>query len=66
MTADKGALSVWFDEIVESRAGNGIILDLDADIGVVGFEMPVRQRFPDADLSWVEVAVNRNSLKGAG
>lgn len=59
--------SVWFDEIVESKAGYGIILDLDADIGVVGFEMPdVRQRFPDADLSRVEVAVNRNSLKGAG
>ena len=63
MTMDKeaDALYIWFDEtkIVESEeVSNGIILDFDASGRVVGFEMLcVRQRFPDADLSRVDVQV---------
>lgn len=63
MTVDKeaDALYIRFDEakIVESEeVGDGIILDFDATGRVVGFEMlGVRQRFPDADLSRVDVEV---------
>ena len=63
MTVDKeaDALYIRFDEakIVESEeVSDGIILDFDADGRVVGFEMlGVRQRFPTADLSRVEVKV---------
>ena len=53
------ALYIRFDEakIVESEeVSDGIILDLDASGRVVGFEMlDVRRRFPDADLSRVDV-----------
>ena len=61
MTMDKeaDALYIRFDEakIVESEeVSDGIILDFDASGRVVGFEMlHVRQRFPDADLSRVDV-----------
>jgi len=53
------ALYIRFDEakIVESEeVSDGIILDFDASGRVVGFEMlDVQQRFPDADLSRVDV-----------
>jgi uncharacterized protein YuzE len=61
MTIDKeaDALYIRFDEakIVESEeVSDGIILDFDASGRVVGFEMLyVRERFPDVDLSRVEV-----------
>jgi uncharacterized protein YuzE len=61
MTWDKeaDALYIRFDEakIVESEeVSDGIILDFDASGRVVGFEMlDVRQRFPSADLSRVDV-----------
>ena len=61
MTMDKeaDALYIRFDEakIVESEeVSDGIILDFDASGRVVGFEMLyVRQRFPDADLSRIDV-----------
>ena len=59
MTIDKDALYIRFDKakIVESEeVSDGIILDFDASGRVVGFEMLyVRERFPDADLSRVEV-----------
>jgi len=61
MTMDKeaDALYIRFDEakIVESdEVSDGIILDFDASGRVVGFEMlDVRRRFPDADLSRVDV-----------
>jgi uncharacterized protein YuzE len=61
MTVDKeaDALYIRFDEakIVESEeVSDGIILDFDADGRVVGFEMlGVRQRFPAADLTRVDV-----------
>ena len=61
MTMDKeaDALYIRFDEakIVESEeVSDGIILDFDASGRVVGFEMlHVRQRFPNADLSHVDV-----------
>ena len=55
------ALYIRFDEasIVESEeVSPGIVLDFDANGRVVGFEMlGVRQRFPSADLSRVEVEV---------
>jgi uncharacterized protein YuzE len=63
MTWDKeaDALYIRFDEakIVESEeVSDGIILDFDASGRVVGFEMlDVRQRFPNADLSRVEVGL---------
>ena len=63
MTFDKeaDALYIRFDEakIVESEeVSDGIVLDFDATGRVVGFEMlGVRQRFPDADLSRVDVDV---------
>jgi uncharacterized protein YuzE len=57
MTVD--ALYIRFGEakIVESEeVSDGIILDLDASDRIVGFEMLyLRQRFPDADLSRVDV-----------
>ena len=56
---ESDALYIRFDEakIVESEeVSDGIILDFDASGRVVGFEMlDVRRRFPDADLSRVEV-----------
>ena len=61
MTIDQeaDALYIRFDEakIVESEeVSDGIILDFDANGRVVGLEMLyVRERFPDADLSRVEV-----------
>jgi uncharacterized protein YuzE len=61
MTVDQeaDALYIRFGEakIVESEeVSDGIILDLDASGRVVGFEMlDVRRRFPDADLSRVDV-----------
>ena len=61
MTVDKeaDALYIRFDEakIVESEeVSDGIILDFDAQGRVVGLEMLyVRERFPNADLSYVEV-----------
>ena len=61
MTWDKeaDALYIRFDDakIVESEeVSDGIILDFDASGRVVGLEMlDVRQRFPDADLSRVDV-----------
>ena len=61
MTVDKeaDALYIRFDEakIVESEeVSDGIILDFDANGRVVGLEMLyVRERFPDTDLSHVEV-----------
>jgi uncharacterized protein YuzE len=61
MTWDKeeDALYIRFDEakIAESEeVSDGIILDFDASGRVVGFEMlDVRQQFPNADLSRVEV-----------
>ena len=63
MTFDKeaDALYIRFDEakIVESEeVSDGIVLDFDATGRVVGFEMlGVRQRFPDADLSRIDVEV---------
>jgi uncharacterized protein YuzE len=63
MTVDKeaDALYIRFDEakIVESEeVSDGIILDFDAAGRVVGFEMlGVRQRFPTADLTRVDVEV---------
>ena len=55
------ALYIRFDEtpIVEwEEVSPGIVLDFDANGRVVGFEMlGVRQRFPSADLSRVEVEV---------
>ena len=61
MTWDKKADAVYirFDEakIVESEeVSEGIILDFDASGRVVGLEMlDVRERFPDADLSRINV-----------
>ena len=61
MTWDKeaDALYIRFDEakIAESEeVSEGIILDFDATGRVVGFEMlDVLQRFPNADLSRVDV-----------
>ena len=61
MTWDKeaDALYIRFDEakIVESEeVSDGIILDFDAGGRVVGLEMlDVQRRFPDADLSRVDV-----------
>ena len=61
MTIDKeaDALYIRFDEakIVESEeVSDGVILDFDGSGRVVGFEMLyVRERFPDVDLSRVEV-----------
>jgi uncharacterized protein YuzE len=63
MTFDKeaDALYIRFDEakIVESEeVSDGIVLDFDATGRVVGFEMlGVRQRFPDADLSRIDIEV---------
>ena len=63
MTMDKeaDALYIRLDgaKIVESEeVSDRIILDFDASGRVVGFEMLcVRQRFPDADLSRVDVQV---------
>lgn len=62
MTVDEeaDALYIRFDEatIIESEeVSPGIILDFDSDGRVVGFEMlSVRKRFPNADLSQMEVA----------
>ncbi|HEY1795987.1 MAG TPA: DUF2283 domain-containing protein [Stellaceae bacterium] len=54
------ALYIRFDDatIIESEeVSPGIVLDFDADGRVVGFEMlSVRKRFPNADLSQMEVA----------
>jgi uncharacterized protein YuzE len=51
--------SIRFDEaeIVESEeVSDGVILDFDANGRVVGLELLyVQERFPDADLSRVEV-----------
>jgi uncharacterized protein YuzE len=61
MTWDKeaDALYIRFDEakIVESEeVSDGIILDFDASGRMVGSEMlDVRRRFPNADLSRVDV-----------
>lgn len=61
MTWDKkaDALYIRFDEakIIESEeVSDGIILDFDASGRIVGFEMLyLRERYPDADLSRVEV-----------
>ena len=61
MTWDKeaDALYIRFDEakIVESEeVSDGIILDFDASGRVVGLEMlDVGRRFPDADLSRVDI-----------
>ncbi|MGH7046538.1 MAG: DUF2283 domain-containing protein [Stellaceae bacterium] len=61
MTVDEeaDALYIRFDEakIVESEeVSDGIILDFDATGRVVGLEMLyVRERFPNADLSRVQV-----------
>ena len=61
MTWDKeaDALYIRFDEakIVESEeVSDGIILDFNANGRIVGFEMLyVRERFPNADLSRVDV-----------
>jgi uncharacterized protein YuzE len=61
MTIDKeaDALYIRFDEakIVESEeVSDGIVLDFDANGRVVGLEMLyVRERFPNTDLSHVEV-----------
>ena len=61
MTIDQeaDALYIRFDEakIVESEeVSDGIILDFDANGRVVGLEMLyVRERFPNTDLSHVEV-----------
>jgi uncharacterized protein YuzE len=61
MTVDTeaDALYIRFGEakIVESEeVSDGIILDFDASGRVVGFEMlDVRRRFPEADLSRVDV-----------
>ena len=61
MDREADALYIRFDEakIVESEeVSDGIVLDYDANGRVVGFEMLyVRQRFPDADLSRVDVEV---------
>ncbi len=61
MDNEADALYIRFDEtkIVESEeVSDGIILDFDSDGRVVGFEMlNVRQRFPNADLSRVDVEV---------
>jgi uncharacterized protein YuzE len=61
MTVDQEADALYIQlgeaKIVESEeVSDGIILDLDAGGRVVGFEMLyLRQRFPDADLSRVDV-----------
>lgn len=59
MDKEADALYIRFDEakIVESEeVSDGIILDFDASGRVVRFEMlDVRRRFPDADLSRVDV-----------
>ena len=59
MDNEADALYIRFDEakIVESEeVSDGIILDFGSDGRVVGFEMLyVRQRFPNADLSRVDV-----------
>ena len=61
MTMDKeaDALYIRFDEaeIVESEeVSDGVILDFDANGRVVGLELLyVQERFPDADLSRVQV-----------
>ena len=59
MDKDADAPYIRFDEakIVESEeVSDGIILDFDANSRVVRFEMLyVRQRFPDADLSRVDL-----------
>ncbi len=61
MTWDKeaDALYIRFDDakIVESEeVSDGLILDFDASGRVVGFEMlDVRHRFPNADLSQIDV-----------
>lgn len=61
MDNEADALYIRFDEtkIVElEEVSDGIILDFDSDGRVVGFEMlNVRQRFPNADLSRVDVEV---------
>ena len=55
------ALYIRFDDakIVESEeVSDGIILDFDANGRVVGFEMlGVRQRFPAADLTRMDVEI---------
>ena len=55
------ALYIRFDEakIVESEeVSDGIILDFDASGRVVGFEMlGVKQRFPSADLTRMDVEI---------
>ena len=61
MTMDKeaDALYIRFDEakIVESEeVSDGVILDFDASGRVVGLEMLyVRERFPNADLSRIDL-----------
>jgi uncharacterized protein YuzE len=61
MDNEADALYIRFDEakIVESEeVSDGIILDFDSDGRVVGFEMLyVRQRFPNADLSQIDVKI---------
>ena len=63
VTVDKeaDALYIRFDEakIVESEeVSDGIILDFDASGRMVGFEMLyVSERFPNADLSRVDVEI---------
>ena len=65
MTIDQeaDALYIRFDEakIVESEeVSDGIILDFDATGLVVGLEMLyVRERFPNTDLSHVEVEMRQ-------
>lgn len=59
MDHEADALYIRFDDakIVESEeVSDGIILDFDASGRVVGFEMLyVRERFPNTDLSRVDV-----------
>ncbi len=59
MDTEADALYIRFDDakIVESEeVSDGIILDFDASGRVVGFEMLyVRERFPNTDLSRVDV-----------
>jgi uncharacterized protein YuzE len=59
MDKEADALYIRFDEaeIVESEeVSDGVILDFDANGRVVALELLyVRARFPDADLSRVEV-----------
>lgn len=63
MRVDKeaDALYIRFDEakIVESKeVSDGVILDFDGSGRVVGLEMlGVRRRFPNADLTRVEVEI---------